>query len=124
MFFADIVGGVDRKLERGPKAKRYRSRVSGSTEKNLDARSMMKLLRCNFQMVVSYQGENGVLELFIEGDFADTFEVSPSVVENSAQFVVSVKNSKKIDYEELQTIEFKVIFKGFASKIRQQAICN
>ena len=85
---------------------------------------MMKLLRCDFQMVVSYQGENGVLELFIEGDFADTFEVSPSVVENSAQFVVSVKNSKKIDYEELQTIEFKVIFKGFASKIRQQAICN
>ena len=51
-----------------------------------------------------------MLELFIEGSFADTFEVSPSVVENSAQFVVSVKNSKKIDYEEVQTIEFKVIF--------------
>ena len=51
-----------------------------------------------------------MLELFIEGDFADTFEVSPSVVENSAQFVVSVKSSKKIDYEEVQKIEFKVMF--------------
>ena len=59
---------------------------------------------------ISFQGENGVLELFIEGDFADTFEVSPSVVENSAQFVVSVKSSKKIDYEEVQKIEFKVMF--------------
>ena len=51
-----------------------------------------------------------MLELFVEGDFADTFEVSPSVVENSAQFVVSVKNRQKIDYEQVQTIEFEVIF--------------
>ena len=76
-------------------------------------------MRYKFPFVVSFQGENGVLELFIEGSFADTFEVSPSVVENSAQFVVSVKNSKKIDYEEVQTIEFKVIFQfaEFASTL-------
>ena len=49
------------------------------------------------------------MELFVEGDFADTFEVSPSVVENSAQFVVSVKNRQRIDYEQVQTIEFEVI---------------
>ena len=58
--------------------------------------------------MLRFQGEKGVLELFIEGDFSDTFEISPSVVENSAQFVVSVKNGKKVDFEEIRTIEFKV----------------
>ena len=66
---------------------------------------------CNVSFgYAKFQGENGVLELFVEGDFADTFEVSPSVVENSAQFVVSVKNRQKIDYEQVQTIEFEVMF--------------
>jgi hypothetical protein len=48
-----------------------------------------------------------MLELLIDG-FEDTFEISPSLVENSAQFVISVKNNKKLDFERRSKIEFEV----------------
>ena len=107
MFFADIVDGVDCKFE-GAESRKISIEGSWEYRKNWTCKAGFGF--CVVNLILSFQGENGVLELFIEGDFADTFEVSPSVVENSAQFVVSVKNSKKIDYEELQTIEFKVGF--------------
>ncbi len=40
------------------------------------------------------QGENGMLELFLEGNFTDTFEVSPAIVENAGAFAVAVKNAR------------------------------
>ncbi len=66
--------------------------------------------------VFYFQGENGVLELFVEGSYADTFEISPAVVENSAaQFVISVKNSRKLDYEKAKSAEFKIVAREVGS---------
>eukprot|EP00095_Tigriopus_kingsejongensis_P012458 maker-scaffold696_size110080-snap-gene-0.13 protein:Tk12458 transcript:maker-scaffold696_size110080-snap-gene-0.13-mRNA-1 annotation:"cad86_drome ame: full" len=54
------------------------------------------------------KGENGKLELFIEGEYQDTFEIAPAVVENRAQFVISVKNNRKLDFEKIQALTFKI----------------
>ena len=54
------------------------------------------------------QGDNGKLELSIIG-FSDTFEVSPSIINQEGQFVISVKNNKRLDYELLRQLNFKVI---------------
>ena len=58
-------------------------------------------------VVVSFQGENGMLELFLTAH-TDTFEVSPSVVDKSGQFAISVKNNKKLDFEKVDQMEFEV----------------
>ena len=54
------------------------------------------------------QGDNGKLELFVVG-FTDTFEISPSVITQDAQFVISVKNNKRLDYEQIRQLNFKVL---------------
>lgn len=44
----------------------------------------------------------------------DTFEISPKVINQRGQFIISLKNSKKLDYEQTKMFEFKVIiFKVF-----------
>ena len=48
-----------------------------------------------------------MLELFLD-DFNDIFEVSPSVIEHSGQFSISVKNNKRLDYEKVKAFEFRV----------------
>ena len=55
-----------------------------------------------------FQGENGKLELAIVG-FADTFEISPSIVNQDAQFVISVKNNKRLDFEQVRQMNFKIV---------------
>ena len=60
----------------------------------------------NFYFQLS-QGDNGKLELSIIG-FSDTFEVSPSIINQEGQFVISVKNNKRLDYELLRQLNFKV----------------
>ena len=45
--------------------------------------------------------------LSIEGH-EDTFEVSPKVVQRRGQFVISVKNSKSLDYEKHKSFSFQV----------------
>ena len=71
-----------------------------------------------------FQGQNGILELSIRGH-EDIFEVSipqnintwvlifdcqisPPVVQQFGQFVISVKNNKKIDAEKIKKFEFQV----------------
>ena len=54
------------------------------------------------------QGENGKLELAIVG-FADTFEISPSIVNQDAQFVINVKNNKRLDFEQVRQMNFKIV---------------
>ena len=54
-----------------------------------------------------YQGDNGKLELAVVG-FTDTFEISPSIVNQDAKFVISVKNNKRLDYEQVRQLNFKV----------------
>ena len=48
-----------------------------------------------------------MLELFLD-DFNDIFEVSPSVIEHSGQFSISVKNNKRLDFEKVKAFEFRV----------------
>ena len=72
-----------------------------------------------------------MLELSIQGKTrngrkddiaADTFEIAPSIIYNRrTPFVISVKNNKKLDYENLKNIEFEVLTKFclfFCSKIK------
>ena len=40
--------------------------------------------------------------------FTETFEISPSIVNQDAQFVISVKNNKRLDYEQVRQLNFKV----------------
>ena len=49
-----------------------------------------------------------MLELFLEGDFTDTFEVTPSIVDHAGAFHVSVKNSRRLDHERIQAAEITV----------------
>ena len=58
--------------------------------------------------VIDLQGENGKLELAIVG-FADTFEISPSIVNQDAQFVINVKNNKRLDFEQVRQMNFKIV---------------
>ena len=75
----------------------------------------------------TFQGQNGILELSIRGH-EDIFEVrinqikcldrldsvsfycqiSPPVVQQFGQFVISVKNNKKIDAEKIKKFQFQV----------------
>ena len=57
---------------------------------------------------IDLQGENGKLELAIVG-FADTFEISPSIVNQDAQFVINVKNNKRLDFEQVRQMNFKIV---------------
>ena len=59
-----------------------------------------------------FQGDNGKLELAVVG-FTDTFEISPSIVNQDAQFVISVKNNKRLDYEQVRQLNFKVVIYVF-----------
>jgi hypothetical protein len=54
------------------------------------------------------QGENGKLELSLIG-FTDSFEVSPSIINQDGKFVISVKNNKRLDFEQIRQLNFKVL---------------
>ena len=72
--------------------------------------NLEKLIEAIMQKIynIDFQGENGKLELAIVG-FADTFEISPSIVNQDAQFVISVKNNKRLDYEQIRQMNFKIV---------------
>ena len=83
----------------------------------------------SFEQVFSFflQGENGMLELRIDGGSLnrmddsiaeETFEIAPSIIYNQrTPFVISVKNNKKLDYEGLKKIDFKVFLHVFSFSI-------
>ena len=41
--------------------------------------------------------------------YEDTFEISPSIINQEGKFVISVKNNKRIDFEQTRQINFKVM---------------
>ena len=70
-----------------------------------------------------FQGQKGVLEMSIRGhqdvfevrkDIGFTinnslfFQISPPIIEQFGQFVLSVKNRKKLDAEKLSKLELQV----------------
>ena len=50
--------------------------------------------------------------------YEDTFEISPSIINQEGKFVISVKNNKRIDFEQTRQINFKVRH----TKIKQLAL--
>lgn len=56
------------------------------------------------------QGNNGTFQLFLFGA-NDTFEVTPSQVINEATFMIRVKNSTILDYEQVQVLNFTLVAK-------------
>ena len=62
------------------------------------------------------------MELSIDG-YSDTFEISPSIIEFSGQFVISVKNNKRLNFEETNAIEFTVVARELSlNKLTASAI--
>ena len=55
-----------------------------------------------------FQGQNGVLELSIQGH-EDIFEISPPIIQQGGKFIISVKNNKKLDAEVTRKLEFKIV---------------
>ncbi|CAB3363388.1 Hypothetical predicted protein [Cloeon dipterum] len=55
-------------------------------------------------------GLGGVFSLSLLEDNG-TFEINPSVVEGSANFIVRVKNNAMLDYEKFQMLSFKILAK-------------
>lgn len=53
------------------------------------------------------QGLKGMFALSLEGD-EGSFTVEPSIVRDSSDFIIKVKNSALLDFEQRQVIEFKV----------------
>jgi len=41
--------------------------------------------------------------------FADTFEISPAFITQDGKFVISVKNNKRLDYEQIRQLNFKIL---------------
>ena len=77
-------------------------------------------------IIHGFQGQNGVLELSLQ-NHGDIFEViilclrsfhyqcfhhqiSPPIIKQSGQFIISVKNNKKLDAEQRRKLEFKVVY--------------
>merc|ERR1719341_1035637 len=54
------------------------------------------------------KGQNGVLELSLLGH-SDIFEISPPIIKQGGQFIISVKNNKKLDAEKTRKLEFKIV---------------
>lgn len=57
-----------------------------------------------------YKGYNGTFDLLLQGA-NDIFEIIPSRVINEATFLLKVKNSSYLDYEQLRLINFTLIAK-------------
>ena len=58
-----------------------------------------------------FQRDNGRFELVLEkdGDPFDVFEVYPERMLNEGNFLIRVKNSADLDYEEVTEFSFEVI---------------
>ncbi|XP_063975231.1 cadherin-23 isoform X2 [Diachasmimorpha longicaudata] len=59
-------------------------------------------------------GSNGTFRMYIEGD-GGVFEITPFRGINEAPFLIRVKNSKKLDFEQISVINFTLIAKEIAS---------
>lgn len=55
-------------------------------------------------------GKNGVFSLTLEGNNG-TFEISPSVAERHAQFIIKVRDNTVLDFEARKSVIFQVIYK-------------
>lgn len=55
-------------------------------------------------------GKAGVFALKLENNNG-TFEISPTVAERNANFVITVRDNSMIDYEKFKSLRFKVINK-------------
>lgn len=53
-------------------------------------------------------GKNGVFSLTLENNNG-TFEISPTVGERRTQFLIKVRDNSYLDYEERQTVQFRII---------------
>ena len=65
------------------------------------------------------QGHDGIFSLSLAGDNG-TFEIWPPVAENSANFVIRVKNPTLIDYETVRQINFKIVARGMKQQQQHQ----
>ncbi len=54
-----------------------------------------------------WKGQDGIFSLSLIGDNG-TFEISPPVAENAANFVIRVKNSAHLNFEKTRQMRFKV----------------
>lgn len=64
------------------------------------------------------QGINGTFELLLLGE-NQTFEVTPSRVINEATFLIRVKNSSLLDYEQRNILNFTLVAKETATNERR-----
>ena len=74
------------------------------------------------ELIFHHQGQKGVLEMSIRGhqdifevskeiedkQFSFFLQISPPIIEQFGQFVLSVKNRKKLDAEKLSKLELQV----------------
>ena len=56
------------------------------------------------------QGSNGTFKLFLEGD-SQIFEVTPSTGINDANFMIRVKDSNRLDFEQTKVLNFTLVAK-------------
>ncbi|KRT78306.1 Cadherin, partial [Oryctes borbonicus] len=56
------------------------------------------------------QGNNGTFNLFLKGA-EDMLEITPVQAINEATFLIRVKNSSKLDYEQIRSMNFSIIAK-------------
>lgn len=66
------------------------------------------------------QGINGTFELFVLGA-NETFEVTPSRAINEASFLIRVKNSSLLDYEQRNILNFTLVAREAATSERRSS---
>ncbi|XP_055377610.1 cadherin-86C [Condylostylus longicornis] len=68
-------------------------------------------------------GKNGVFSLTLLNNNG-TFEISPNVAEKSASFLIRVRDSSLLDYEERQSVEFQILAQELGPATNLSAAVN
>lgn len=68
-------------------------------------------------------GKNGVFSLTLLNNNG-SFEISPNVAERSASFLIRVRDSMLLDYEERQSVEFQILAQELGPATNLSAIVN
>ena len=69
----------------------------------------------------NFQGKNGTFKLFLKGD-KGVFEITPTTVINEATFLIKVKNSTYLDYEQVKHVNFTIVARETAANPKQSEV--
>lgn len=85
------------------------ARYVGEINENAQSNTPVTFIGTAVPQVFDYdQGNNGTFKMFIEGDNG-IFDITPNKGVNEASFLIRVKDTSKLDYEQMKVVNFTLI---------------